>query len=164
MFFVIGVDHIIQHGAYLDDQKKVAIEAFLRHLNKAVRKYNIILIAEEFSEVALSKSNTDYCTCREAANKLNIEHRFCDPTPKERKALSIETNDEREMEWLRRVGDVKTRHILFICGSSHLESFLSLLRKHSIESVVLSDKWGFDYLGKGQVQYFEVPCDIPHEA
>jgi len=162
--FLIGVDHLIQHGGFLDNRKKTAIAEFKVHLYEVVTKYNISLIAEEFNEVALSKSNTDYCTCREVARELQIGHLFCDPTPDERKLLAIETDNQRENVWLKRLENIKHMNILFICGSTHLETFARLLRSHGIQSRILSNKWGFNYIGQGEVEYFQSSCDSTHEA
>ena len=164
MFLLVGVDHIIQHGGYLDEKKKAALEVFHSYLCEVTSKYSIDLIAEEFSEFLLAMNNTSFCTCREVACHLSVEHRFCDPNPNERIDLSIETNEQREQEWLRRLDDAKSKHILFVCGSSHLESFSNLLKKNDVESMILSDRWGYDYLGKGPVQHFKAPCDTSQDV
>lgn len=160
MFFLIGVDHIIQHGGFLDKRKKAALEEFRIYLCEVTSKYGIDLIAEEFSEYLLVRNNTDFCTCREAAHHLDIEHRFCDPDPNERIDLSIGTIEQREKEWLRRLDNASRKNVLFVCGSSHLDSFYNLLKENDIQSIILSDRWGYDYLSKGFVQYFEVPFDV----
>jgi len=154
MIYLIGVDHVIQHGGYLDTRKEVALREFQSYLAQVVQDKRIDVIAEEFNEVALERSNTDFSTCRELARSLKIEHLFCDPTPEERQALKIETAEQREQEWLNRIRESLHMNVLFICGSEHLESFRRLLATDGFEVAILSDRWGYDYLGKGSVDYF----------
>jgi len=154
MICVIGVDHVIQHGGYLDTRKEVALREFQFYLAQVVQEKKIDIIAEEFSEVALAQSNTDFSTCRELARSLKIEHLFCDPTPEEREALKIETGEQREQEWLNRIRESLHMNVVFICGSEHLQSFKRLLAANGFEVAILSDGWGYAYLGKGSVEYF----------
>jgi hypothetical protein len=154
MICLIGVDHVIQHGGYLDTCKEVALREFQFYLGQVVQEKGIDIIAEEFSEVALKRSNTDFSTCKELARALKIEHLFCDPTPEEREALKIETAEQREHEWLKRIRGYFHMNILFICGSEHLQSFKRLLAANGFKVAILSDGWGNSYLGKGSVEHF----------
>ena len=154
MIYLIGVDHVIQHGGYLDTRKEVALREFQSYLAQVVQEKRVDMIAEEFSEVALERSNTDFSTCRKLALSLKIDHLFCDPTPEEREALKIETDEQREQEWLNRIRDSFRMNVLFICGSEHLQSFGRLLAANGFKVAILSDGWGYAYLGKGSVEYF----------
>jgi len=154
MIYLIGVNHVIQHGGYLDTRKEVTLREFQFYLAQVVQEKRINIIAEEFSEVALKRSNTDFSTCRELARSMKIKHLFCDPTPEERKALKIETDVQREHEWLNRIQGSFHMNILFICGSEHLQSFKRLLAANGFKVAILSDGWGYSYLGKGSVEYF----------
>ncbi len=155
LIYLIGADHVIQHWGYLDSRKEVALREFQWYLEKIVHERDIGVIAEEFSESALNLSNTEVSSARKVAQALAIEHRFCDPTSEERKVLNIKDDEQREREWLNCLQDLSQRNVLFICGSSHLQSFPQLLIKKGFEVKILSDKWGYDYLGKGSVEYFD---------
>ena len=155
MIYLVGVDHVIQHEGYLDSRKKVALRKFQAYLKKIVCERDIRVIAEEFSEDALSGSHTEVSSARKVAQALGIEHRFCDPTCQERKVRKIKTDRQREREWLNCLQDLSQRNVLFLCGSSHLQTFPKLLRKRGFEVGILSDKWGYDYLGTGFVEYFD---------
>ena len=155
LIYLIGADHLIQHWGHLDSRKEVAVREFQRYLEKIVHERGIGVIAEELSESALNLSNTEVSSARKVAQALAIEHRFCDPTSEERKVLNIKDDNQREWEWLNRLQDLSERNVLFICGSSHLQSFPQLLIGKGFEVRILSDKWGYDYLGKGSVEYFD---------
>lgn len=155
MIYVIGVNHIIQHWGSLDDRKQVALLEFESYLEKIAKERDIEVIAEEFNESALKKSKTETCSARKVAQALGIEHRFVDPTHEERTLLKIENDNQREREWLNRLQDLSERNVLFICGNSHLQSFSQLLTEKGFEVRILSDKWGYDYLGKCSVEYFD---------
>jgi hypothetical protein len=43
----------------------------------------------------------------------------------------------REGFWLDRLGEVKDRVVVFVCGDGHIDSFKSLFTKRGIESVVI---------------------------
>jgi TolB-like protein len=82
-------------------------------------------------ETALAQCN--YETVLEQFSKAKgIEHRFCDPESKERKALGIEESDWRKREhvWLSRIADCKRRRVLFVCGDNHYDAFAQLLESN----------------------------------
>ena len=155
MIYLVGVDHRIQHEGYLDSRKKVALRKFRAYLKNIVCERGIRVIAEEFSEDALSRNHTEVSSARKVAQALGIEHRFCDPTRQERKVRKIMTDRQREREWLNRLQEFSQRNVLFLCGSLHLQTFQKLLRKRGFEVGILSDKWGYDYRGRGFVEYFD---------
>jgi hypothetical protein len=43
----------------------------------------------------------------------------------------------REGFWLERLGEVKDKVVVFVCGDGHIDSFKSVLTKRGIESVVI---------------------------
>ncbi len=115
MIYLVGVDHVIQHEGYLDSRKKVALRKFRAYLKKIVGERDIRVIAEEFSEDALSRSHTKVSSARKVAQALGIEHRFCDPTCQERMVRKIGTDGQREREWLKCLQDLTQRNVLLLC-------------------------------------------------
>jgi hypothetical protein len=136
--FILGVDHRIQWiPTSSGPEWSSKIEEFIDEIQAQCKSRNIELVAEEFSEYSLKSSNALDSTARGAAADLGVLHLFCDPDPNERQLLNIETADDREAEWLRRlVSSGKTR-ILFICGDNHVDAFASKLTTsgHKVETV-----------------------------
>lgn len=124
--------------------KRRFVDQFAVYLESKARELVVTAIAEEFSEDALDKSNTTYCTAREVAPKLCIAHRFCDPTTEERKQHAVFTDSQREKFWLTRLSGSKEEDILFICGDDHIESFSKRLTKAGYPNQILSRRWGFE--------------------
>ena len=144
MVHLVGVDHMIQHGGAMTEVKKRFVDVFAVYLESSARELKVTEIAEEFSQDALGKSNTIYCTAREVAAKLGIRHRFCDPTAEERRQYDIFTDDHREQFWLRRLSGPKEEDILFICGDNHIENFSRRLTEAGYSNKILSRRWGFE--------------------
>jgi hypothetical protein len=125
MVYLIGVNHLAQFDA---PSVKIVREerlAFKAHLLEIIQKYNISLLAEEFSEEAKMKWRVSESILEKLGKTEGIEHRFCDPTSIEKNENGIENddNDKREQFWLSRIKDCKDRNVLFVCGSKHVESF-----------------------------------------
>jgi hypothetical protein len=96
-----------------------------------------------------------------------VEHRFCDPNTSERTSLKIRTPTEirqslglragedevrveqeeqrdwplREQFWLDQISDKSEEDVLFICGVSHAQQFLSLLEASGLIAVMLHRDW-----------------------
>jgi hypothetical protein len=87
---------MIQHGGAMTEAKRRFVDEFAHYLESTARELVVTEIAEEFSEDALDKSNSTYCTAREVATKLCIAHRFCDPTTEERRQHAVFTDIQRE--------------------------------------------------------------------
>ena len=119
--------------------------------NQRLSELVVTEIAEEFSEDALDKSNSTYCTAREVATKLCIAHRFCDPTTEERRQHAVFTDIQREEFWLTRLSGSKEEDILFICGDDHIESFSNRLTMAGYPNKILSRRWGFRVAGSKSV-------------
>jgi hypothetical protein len=86
------------------------------------------MLAEEFSEEALSRSNAMACTVRDAARRLQVSHLLCDPDSQERGRLGVTTDDLREQVWLNRLLAAGAERVLFVCGDDHLDTFPARLR------------------------------------
>ena len=157
LLYLIGVNHALQFksavaqmfGESENVQKKR--EAFKAHVAEMIDKLDIEILAEEFSqetkqqpdaqeeeafreevtaELGTAPEPLSWDTVLEQFSKAKrIEHRFCDPDSKERKALGIEEPDwgKREQVWLSRIADCKRRRVLFVCGDNHYDAFAQLL-------------------------------------
>jgi hypothetical protein len=63
---------MIQHGGAMTKAKRRFIDEFAAYLESSALELKVKEIAEEFSQDALRKSNTSYCTAREVTAKLGI--------------------------------------------------------------------------------------------
>lgn len=143
---LVGVDHIIQHGGYMFPKKALVIARFQEHLRVQFRSRGVSLLAEEFNDFLLSMNHTDVSTVRSVALELNIEHRFCDPTPAQRAGLGIESDSDRERYWLERIRDALNGTLLFVCGDDHVDAFSQLLQETGAKTEVVSRGWGSDLI------------------
>lgn len=121
MIYLLGVDHQVQH-----DRRLSVNSGFEKYVVSFCEFHCIEVIAEEFSVEAKTLSKVDTSVAEDIGEKLGLVHCFCDPTTAERAALNItkESIDAREYAWLNRLQEYKHLSVLFICGKSHLESFL----------------------------------------
>jgi len=142
MIYIIGVDHIIQHKGYITNAKEKAIAKFQRYVCEKVENLQITLLAEEFSVDAVKGNDVSISTLGEVAEQEGIQHLFCDPGMAERKRLGIshgiESSAEREAYWLEQLDRFRTESVIFVCGDSHVDSFLERLRSSGISSQILS--------------------------
>jgi hypothetical protein len=128
MVFLLGVDHQVQQN-----RKNPLTPYFIEYAESVCQKQQIQLIAEEFSKEALKLSRVKTTTVFDLAARLGLPHLYCDPTTDERKRLGIGgQSNMREQVWLTRLNKHLDLNILFICGSTHLISFSTLLRATSI--------------------------------
>jgi len=146
LLYLIGVNHAVQFKSALSqlfsesESVRAKREAFKAHVAEMIDKLGIEVLAEEFSEESKRKpperetalndqserarfetalALCNYETVLEQFSKAKgIEHRFCDPDSKERKALGIEESD-----W----GKHEQRGLLFVCGDNHYDAFAQLL-------------------------------------
>jgi hypothetical protein len=160
LLYLIGVNHAVQFKSALSqlfsesESVRAKREAFKAHVAEMIDKLGIEVLAEEFSEESKRKPQEretalndqserarfetalalcNYETVLEQFSKAKgIEHRFCDPDSKERKALGIEESDwgKREQVWLSRIADCKRRRVLFVCGDNHYDAFAQLLENN----------------------------------
>ena len=156
MIYLIGIRHEFQHNG-CGSVEENSRENFISYLENMIKEHKASLIAEEFSEEALQKSNATISAAKCVANKLNIKHLFCDPNTKEREIIGIPSCDEikkglaftkpylnhgevkildaekkkyfpqRENFWFEKIEKHLNEVIIFLCGSDHIKSFESLL-------------------------------------
>jgi hypothetical protein len=167
MIYIIGVNHQTQYWdgsdslfllSLRDWGSTLMLSLIAEELNQEAIDRQQALTRQTLASVA-----------QRAASILGVEHRFCDPNTSERADLKIPTTSEvrenlglrvgqhedlvekeemrrywplREKFWLDRIRDKSKEGILFVCGVSHVESFLSLLEANGLEAVVLHKDWG----------------------
>ena len=166
MIYIIGIHHEIQYWDGSDSPFLISLRNWGSMLDLSViaEELNEEAIAKEetFRKQSLAS------VAQKAASILNLEHRFCDPNTSQRADLKILTPSEvrknlglrvgqdeglvekeemqrywplREKFWLDRIKAKSEEGILFICGVSHVERFLSLLEANGMKSVVLHKDW-----------------------
>ncbi len=87
MIYIIGVDHLVQYNGPVPESLRKEFELFLE---ETAKKYNIALIAEEFSmESLVEVYGAKECSALNASERCGIEHRFCDPEENDRLDLGI---------------------------------------------------------------------------
>jgi hypothetical protein len=126
MVYLIGANHIVQHDA--PHENKIVGEkraTFRDHLSEVIEKYNITILAEEFSDEAKKKWRVSETTLEQFGKAKGIEYRSCDPTSIEREEKGIKKSDwdKREEVWLSLINDCRNRNLLVVCGDCHFESF-----------------------------------------
>ena len=142
MVYLIGVDHIIQHGGYMSPEKECAITDFQHYLREQVQFLGATLLAEEFSAGALELNGVSVSTVGQVAQKIGLRHLLCDPGRAERKSFGISTNAEREAYWLQQLRPFKEDEIIFVCGDDHISTFSKVLNSANWSCRVLSTGWG----------------------
>ena len=162
--YIVGTDHEMQHDApshrTAPDKVQRARREFQTYLCTLVDRLKIQVIAEEFSQEALNGRHAE-STVRPVADKLGIEHRFCDPNVAEREELGLphpfldhrkerempQLNQIREQNWLDRLSDVLHRDIIFICGAKHVHTFFELIRSKGISATVEREHFAKEIYG-----------------
>ncbi|MFA6521826.1 MAG: hypothetical protein WCT53_05595 [Candidatus Gracilibacteria bacterium] len=170
MIFLQGVHHQIQHNG-IGSRTSGDREAFKRYLEKQIKKLNIGLLAEEFNEECLIKSDATESTVGHVAEKLKIKHKFCDPNREEREKNGILSDGEiiknlglpkqldsenlrrleeekkkdfkrREQFWFDKISDsLQNINVIFVCGTDHLEGLQLRFNENGIQSRILDDKF-----------------------
>ena len=167
---LIGTGHHLQFGAgarfggyacSAEDEK-----AFATFLAEAAQRSSAIAIAEELNRQALIEVGCQTSVAERVSSALGIAHLFCEPDRSERAALGImdendvraslvfkKFNEEqvqakisdhvrlREEEWLRRVAELGTGPILFVCGANHVDTFTALLDLHGLQVTIVCRDW-----------------------
>ena len=152
---VIGVDHMIQHNGFVvapseDVDPKLmatAIREFQGYLRQQIKLMGATVLAEEFSNDAMTKSGATILTAAQVALELRIRHLSCDPGKVHRRRLGIRNNDPhgnrlREHVWATRLARLRARAVLFLCGDEHVDTFPTVLMHYGFKSRVLSQGWG----------------------
>jgi hypothetical protein len=164
LLYLIGVNHAVQFKSAVSqmfgesESVRKKREAFRAHVAEMIDNLDIEILAEEFSEggklrpdapeeeafrekltaeLGTAPEPLNWDTVLEEFSKAKgVEHRFCDPDSKERKALGIEVDPKKETEsdwrkreqvWLSKIADCKHRRVLFVCGDNHFDAFAQLL-------------------------------------
>src|SRR5215475_1905227 len=169
MIYIIGVHHEVQYwdGSNNPFLKSLCNWGSRLKLSVIAEELNqeAITNEEKFQKKPLES------VAHRAASLLNLEHRFGEPNTSERADLKIPTTHElrkslglrvgqdedrvekekirrcwplRENVWLDRIKDKSQEGILFICGVSHVERFLSLVETNGHRAVVLHKDWGIE--------------------
>ena len=144
--YLIGVDHRIQYtNGGCGPEWTLDIQQFEDYLVERATTLDADLMAEEFSEEAVRRSNATGCTVRDAARRAGRKHLFLDPDTAERAEAGVSTHDQREREWLRRLRNSEARRPLIVCGDGHVDSFAVRLGAAGFQVSVLSCNWGNDW-------------------
>ena len=142
MVFIVGVDHIVQHNGHMNPEKSRAIEEFELHLRDQVGSRAARLLAEEFSEEALHRSNATTSTVGDVSRRMGVDHLYCDPGSDQRIELGIETPHQRELYWLQLLRPYLDLPIIFVCGDDHVPTFSRLLSIEGVGVQTVSTGWG----------------------
>ncbi|MBP6859259.1 MAG: hypothetical protein KBC69_01370 [Candidatus Magasanikbacteria bacterium] len=167
--YLIGVNHKVQ---FINDSSDPDLNnSFAKYLGELIDRFGATLVAEEFSEEALSVWRATASLTKTVAKKKNVRHKFCDPGKEERKLIEADTKtiihklgipgnkyyrqDDiskiekedfklRELYWLEKIREETDDRAIFICGQRHVESFYKLLIDNNIKCFVASENWGVD--------------------
>ena len=140
---LVGVDHRIQYTtAHCGPDWRERIKQFEDYLVELTVEHGASLIAEEFNEEALDRSIATDCTARDAAQRANRAHLFCEPPSVWRNGRSDALSADREMYWLECLKISNAKRIIFLCGNDHLVTFQRLLVEAGYVAIVESKNWG----------------------
>lgn len=159
--YIIGTSHPYQIADC--DFASTDARAYRNSLQEACSWHKIRAIAEEMSWEALKDGTS---LAEDLCQQLGLLYRACDPDSEERGRLGIRNeglvriralqedwddatlNDairaeyrKREEYWLRQLQALDVWPVLFICGASHVASFLQLLSESNVETKVLKQDW-----------------------
>ncbi len=159
--FLIGTRHDYQHsGNPGSEQFRIVVTAICNE--RQVR-----LIAEEMSIEALHRFHATTSVCKQVADSMSIQYRYCDPSSGEQRSLGIanpgktglgafspsceyyepdpevrEADAIRERRWLEHLMEVDLWSVLFVCGAHHTSSFQTLLQTRLVTVDVLFPRCG----------------------
>ncbi len=145
VIYLISVDYIYQYLPLDADAHRVElIQGFTNYLEGVAISIKAELLAEEFSVEALEMSQATLSTAQKVAEKLNLNHQFCDPTTKERNENYIKNDDfsAREQYWLKQLLGKEETTVIFICGNDHIHNFSLLLQQSDFQVEVQFQQWG----------------------
>ena len=159
--YLLGVDHKYQHNSehYIPVSKQ-AISDFKSYLKSICISKRIKTIGEEFHESHL-KEDREMSVPKEVASDIGVCHKYCEPDDDEATKLGYKTplfqgrnesieefekrdreNEKiRELGWISKIMSLNKWPILFICGPLHVKSFSNLLRKQSINVIIVHENW-----------------------
>jgi hypothetical protein len=104
---LVGVDHRIQYmNADCGPKWLARIKEFQDYLFALAIDNEVSLIAEEFSEEALSMNSATGATVRESAQRSNCAHLFCEPSKRWRDGRSDNLSGARGLCCTTKMGVV----------------------------------------------------------
>ncbi len=168
--YVIGTGHTYQFGVGIEFGGEICTESqereFLMMLRATCNSLEINLIAEEMHNDGLSMRGLNESVPSKCARDIGIRHIYADPTIEEQKTLGIReetavryfsTQDgktpseieadvlaerrKREPIWCDKISSAGCTCCLFVCGSWHVPSFVSLLNERSFVAHILYENW-----------------------
>jgi hypothetical protein len=124
-------------------------------------------IAEEMSQEALRLHGAIDSIPRQVAEELHIAYRDCDPDSEERMTLGLVIDEDeirmpmalngkasaeidvavatdrakREREWIRRLVQLDTWPVVFVCGRNHAHGFRAQLLAADIDATFYNPDW-----------------------
>ena len=164
MFYLIGVDHDVQHDGHVNrlpkDRASDIRKRFQRFIESVVRKEKAQIIAEVGCHEVWLLLEATTTMAKLAAERLGIEHRFIEPCGVERERLGIpsgsyahlpEAQQEaiyklREQFWFRSLEDVSFSPIVVVCGARHVSSFSELLSTNGKDFTIVDAAWGKEFM------------------
>lgn len=167
MIYLIGLNHNVQ---YVYEGKLSSSTSFKEYLEKVIDELSISIIVEELSIEAIEREKAIDSIAHVLALSKEIEHRYADPDSQTRRLLGIPSEEKirqelgfgpalsseelarldqakaeyhgiREKYWFSQVKDDNDKNVLFLCGDSHIQDFLTLLKNSNCQAVILSTNW-----------------------
>ena len=102
MIHIIGTRHSLQYWSDAIrnredcDADPVHVGQFEQYLLDAAVTLHATAIAEELNQECVDQRQGGASVAKQVADRLRLQHLFCDPNRREREALSISTGAERE--------------------------------------------------------------------
>ena len=136
--YLIGTDHRYQQGFAFGVSESVFAE-FRALLRSAISRHGIRGITEEMNVDTLRIPSGSLAF--HLATELGLAHRYCDPDRAIRQARAMKTPQDRERYWIEQLQGFDGFPAIFICGSTHVDSFKSLLSEAGFAAFVFVPDW-----------------------
>lgn len=136
--YLVGTGHRYQQGFAFGVDESVFVE-FRAFLRAAITRHSIRGIAEEMNVEALRIPRGSLAF--HLAKDLGLAHRYCDPDRAMRLARGMKSPQDREVYWIEQLQSFNGFPTIFICGSTHIESFRNLLLEAGFETSVFAPDW-----------------------
>jgi hypothetical protein len=167
VLLIVGTDHNFQTGG-----SEFTLEqhsAFIEFIKDKVVLHNAVAICEEENLQALAAKSLTQSVLEPLALQLGLSHGYCDPNLDQRAAIGIwqenairiqawqqgrhigddevarklnESNELRENYWIQKLLELDTWPVLFVCGATHVASFVNLAAQAGLYPKVLANDWG----------------------
>jgi hypothetical protein len=170
MLYIIGTSHHYQFGAgvrFGQDECTVADQsAFTEMLYDVIASFGGEVLAEEANQQAIEEVGKKTSVVQQVATQKAVPRMFCEPDRAERVTLGIRNENQiriaaypgeleeaevqkqvadswrlREQEWLRRLEDVKSKIVVFVCGANHVLTFVPLAEEQGFVCKVVHADW-----------------------